>query len=80
MKNELLPIGSVVTVNNEDLMICSYMGKDSKIKDKHYDYACCLYPDGISEQAALINKEQIQRIKFIGFKNKRFYEYKKLFK
>lgn len=77
MKEEFLPIGSIITVANQDLMICSYFKKGSLINNNQYDYACCLYPYGINEKAALVKKSDIQRVKFIGFLDSKFLELKK---
>ncbi len=76
MKNELLPIGSIITVENQDLMICAYFKKNTEINDKKCDYACCLYPIGMGKEAILVEKSQIQRVKFIGFQDNRFVEFK----
>ena len=54
--NDILPIGSIIRVDGMDLMICSYLKKDSIINNEHYDYACCKYPEGIKENAILIKK------------------------
>lgn len=77
MKDELLPIGSIVYADGKDLMICAYMKKDALVNNEHYDYACCLYPYGMSKEAILIRKDAIKRIKFIGFQDGRFVEFKK---
>lgn len=58
-------------------MICAYFNKDAKINGEKYDYACCLYPFGMSKEAILIKKDQIERIKFIGFQDNRFVEFRK---
>ena len=49
---ELLPIGSVVTINNDEnktkLMIISVFPlKNENGKVGYYDYASCLYPYGL---------------------------------
>ena len=77
MKNDILPIGSIVTAEGQDIMICAYMKKDALIEGKSYDYACCLYPNGLGKNAILIKKEQISKVKFIGFQDGRFVELKK---
>jgi len=77
MKNELLPIGSIVTVGGQDIMICAYFQKGAKVNDQEFDYACCLYPVGMGPDALLIKKEQIEKIKFVGFQDLRFVELKK---
>ena len=76
MKNDILPIGSIVTAEEHDVMICSYIPKGALINNEQFDYACCLYPYGMSKDAILIKKDQIQRIKFVGFQDERFVELK----
>lgn len=77
MKNELLPIGSIIRVSNEDLMICSYFDKTKIINNEKYDYICCKYPIGIGKEMALVKKDNIEKIIFIGFQDNRFVELKK---
>jgi len=77
MKNEILPIGSIVRVKEKDLMIVAYMKKEAVINDQSFDYACCFYPDGLGEKAILIKKEDIERVVFIGFQDARFIEFRK---
>lgn len=79
MKDKLLPIGSIVTVSGKDLMICAYFKKGTKINNEEYDYACCVYPDGMGPDALLIKKGQIEKVKFVGFQDMRFVELKKKF-
>ncbi len=76
MTNDILPIGSIVTVSDQDVMICAYINKGTLISNEQFDYACCLYPTGVSKDAILIKKEQIQKVKFIGFQDGRFVELK----
>ena len=76
MKNSILPIGSIITVNGQDLMICAYFKPDAVFNNETYDYACCLYPSGMGETSILIKKESIQLVKFIGFQDNRFLEMK----
>lgn len=77
MKNDILPIGSVVTAEGQDIMICAYVNKGALINNDHFDYACCLYPNGMSKDAILLKKEQIQKVKFVGFQDGRFVELKR---
>ena len=77
MKDRLLPIGSIITVGGKDMMICAYFQKGAKINNEEYDYACCLYPTGMGPDALLVKKEQIEKVKFIGFQDLRFVELKK---
>lgn len=77
MKDGILPIGSVITAEGQELMICAYLNKDAVIENDHFDYACCLYPSGMSDKAILVKKSQITRINFIGYQNGKFLAYKK---
>jgi hypothetical protein len=72
MKNEILPIGSIVTINDTDVMICGYLDNKKSIDNDYYDYCGCLYPNGFQENAVLIKKSQITRVKHIGFQDLRF--------
>lgn len=80
MKNDVLPIGSVITVDEKDLMICSYLKNDALIEGKHFDYICCLYPIGLTKDVILVNKENIKRIKFIGYQSPDFIKLKETLK
>lgn len=77
MNKSLLPIGSIITVSNVDLMICAYVKKGKLINNIQYDYVCCHYPIGIEEQAILTKKEDITNIKFIGYQDNNFDTFKK---
>ena len=63
MKNSVLPIGSIITADKVDFMICGYFNKDVKYEGEPYDYVCCLYPAGVGSKAAFIRKEQIEKVK-----------------
>lgn len=76
MKKQLLPIGSIITVNGQDVMICAYFQKDALINNEKYDYACCLYPSGMGKEAILVKKEQIEKLVFVGFQDSRFVDFK----
>ena len=78
MKNKILPIGSIITVKGQDVMICSYLDPRKEIQNEHYDYACCLYPNGMGNDTILVKKNQIQRVRFIGFQDERFEMMKKV--
>ena len=77
MKDEILPIGSIVTVKGQDVMICAYFKKGAKINNDYYDYACCLYPSGVAKDSILLKKKDIERVKFVGYQDERFAEFKK---
>lgn len=78
MKNSLLPIGSIVTVGVDNLMICQYIPNGKLIDGVQYDYACCLYPTGIGEKSILIKKTDIDIVTFIGYKNDSFSKFKEI--
>lgn len=70
MPEKFLPIGSVVLLKggSKRLMITGFcvMAKDNS--NVMYDYCGCLYPEGVisSDQTALFNHEQIEKIFYIG--------------
>lgn len=68
MKN-LLPIGSVVTLEEgkKSLIIVGVMQKD--IEGDIYDYIACVYPEGYinSEMFFLFNHEDIKEVRFVGY-------------
>ena len=58
---DLLPIGSIIRVEGIDVMICAYMKKDSILNKK----------------TSNLNKKYIlERVKFIGFQDNQFVEFK----
>lgn len=63
----LLPVGSIIEVKKQTLMICGYFTKDEIINNEHYDYMCCDYPTGVGEKVALIKKQDITKVIFTGF-------------
>lgn len=66
--NNLLPIGSVITVKeaNKKMMIIGILQKS---KDTKYDYMAVLYPEGYltQKQIYLFNHEDIEEVHFLGF-------------
>ena len=80
MKNEILPIGSIVRISGQDVMICAYVNKGAIINGETYDYAGCLYPIGMTKDAVMIKKEKIEKVVFIGFQDQRFAELKHSFR
>lgn len=78
MKDSILPIGSIVSVKNVDIMIIAYLDKNKKIDGDSYDYVCCVYPIGLEENTILVKKEDIENIKFIGYQDVRFSKLKEL--
>ncbi len=72
MKNELLPIGSVVLLEGgtKKIMINGYFVVEGSNK-KVWDYRGCPFPEGILESSgvALFDKEQIKEVCHTGYKN-----------
>ncbi len=79
MEKEYLPIGTIVLLKNgkKELMITGYLVTVDKNEDKVYDYSGCLYPEGIitSNQVAVFNHSQIDKIIFKGFEGPQFKEF-----
>lgn len=65
-----LPIGTVVMLKggSKRLMITGFCSIPTSEKNTIYDYAGCLYPEGFlsSDQAALFNHDQIEKIYYTG--------------
>ena len=76
MNNNLLPIGSVIKIyNNERKYII--LGTFCKIDKKVFTYYCCLYPYGlvgnyykmnneVEKYDVYINQDEIEKIFFLG--------------
>ena len=68
---ELLPIGTVVTLNNgeQELMITArFPLYNNNGEIGYFDYAGCFYPQGqINEGNYFFNSEDIQTIHFTGY-------------
>ena len=72
--NEFLPIGTVVLLKNSErkIMIIGLLQIDgSNNASITYDYSGVLYPEGLIDPKKnyLFNKEQIERIYFVGYHN-----------
>lgn len=84
MPEKFLPIGSVVLLKEgtKRLMITGFcvIAKDNS--NKIYDYCGCLYPEGVisSDQTALFNHEQIDKIYYIGLNDDENNEFQKTLK
>lgn len=67
---KFLPIGTVVMLKGgtKRVMVTGFCSIDEKDKEKIYDYAGCLYPEGIitSKQTLLFNHEQIEEVFYLG--------------
>ena len=73
MKDEFLPIGSVVVLNGgiKPIMITGYCMEVEDKPGELFDYRGCPYPEGIlsSEGVALFNGSDISEVVFKGFLN-----------
>lgn len=70
--NDLLPIGTVVTLRFVEQAIMIYGRKQQQEdKDKIWDYVACPYPQGhISDESNIFfNHKQIREIIFKGFES-----------
>ena len=78
---KFLPIGTVVLLKGakKRLMIIGFCSYDLAKKDKAYDYTGCLYPEGVinSKEMALFNHSQIDKIYYLGLRDKEEVEFKK---
>ena len=83
MPEKFLPIGTVVLLKNgkKEVMITSYCifpnnteykeGQEVKATKKMYEYAGCIYPEGIldSNVSCAFNHDQIVQILHIGYES-----------
>ena len=85
MKEKYLPIGSVVLLKDatKKVMITGFcMVTEEDGKKKMFDYSACIFPEGIidSNQIALFNHDQIDKICFEGYRNEETEELQKKIK
>ena len=76
-----LPIGTIVLLKNatKRLMVTGFCAVDAESADKKmYDYSGCMYPEGVvsSNQTALFNHEDIDKIYYMGLVDKEEKEFK----
>lgn len=76
---ELLPLGTIVTLQNgkKKLMIVGRIQNQTDSK-KIYDYAAILYPEGLidSEHFYLFNQNDIQCLYYIGMQDVEEFNYR----
>ena len=69
---KFLPLGSVVLLSGatKRLMITGFCPVDEE--NEVYDYCGCMYPEGVlsSDETALFNHSQIDKIYFMGLNDK----------
>jgi len=67
---KFLPIGTVVMLKgaSKRLMITGFCSMPSEDEGEMFDYAGCMYPEGFlsSDQTALFNHNQIERVYHLG--------------
>ena len=71
MKKDLLPLGSVVMLNDgtKKVMVTGYVSQ-SDDDEKVYDYCGCIFPEGIMENYyCLFDEGQIAVVLFEGLRN-----------
>ena len=68
--NELLPVGSVITIKNKKSKYI-IIGEKISYNDNEYDYVCVEYPYGLSlpEKNQYINDDEIDEVFFYGSTN-----------
>lgn len=75
-----LPIGTVVLLKEatKRIMITGFCAVSGSNKEKMYDYSGCLYPEGLlsSEQVALFDHSQIDKIYHFGYRDEEEIEFK----
>ena len=66
-----LPIGTVVILKNakKKVMVIGFVASGKETKGRTYDYAGCLYPEGMlsAEQTLLFDHEQIDKVYHMGY-------------
>ena len=81
---EILTIGTVVKlINNEKYFMIIGLGAfDSSDKNKFFDYAGCVYPEGIFdvEKNFLFNHKDIVEVIHFGYSNEEEKKFRKLLK
>ncbi len=73
MKDTFLPIGSIVLLTNtlKKVMITGYLVVSNNNSKIIYDYAGCMYPEGVisSEQVIVFNRNQIKEVMHMGLES-----------
>ena len=81
IEEKFLPLGTVVLLKgaSKRIMITGFAPVDMNDTNTMYDYCACLYPEGIvkSDQNAVFNHDQIDKIYYMGYKDEEELEFKK---
>ena len=82
-RNLIFEILKLIELSVEDINVYlvnklqKYIKKGKLYNNVQYDYVCCSYPEGMGDKAVLLKKDDIEKIKFVGFQDNRFVELKK---
>ena len=70
MEERFLPIGTVVRLKGatKRLMIIGFCAIAKEDQAKVYDYSACMFPEGLlsSDQTAVFNHDQIEKVFYMG--------------
>ncbi len=73
IKEKYLPIGTVVMLKGgtKRVMITGFCSMPTEDETQMYDYAGCMFPEGFlsSDQTALFNHEQIEKVYHMGLED-----------
>ena len=79
-KFNFLPLGTIVLLKggSKRLIITGYCAYDKSNQTKAYDYCGCLYPEGVitSDQLALFDNAQIEKVFFVGYSDEEDKQFK----
>lgn len=82
-KEEILPLGTVVTLKNGDESALMIVARGSIVENNreevYFDYGAVLIPQGMlaPEAVYFFNKDNVETIIFEGFKNEQEIEFEK---
>ena len=78
MMKELLPIGSVVALNNGATLMIDGYGMKNETDGKIYDYSGVIFPIGLDVTALqLFNKKDVKTVVFMGYQTSKSIKYRK---
>lgn len=78
-EKEFLPLGSIVLLKDasKKIMIVGFLTSRMEDESTVYDYAGCLFPEGIlsSDESLLFNEEDIEEVVVRGYENEETKEF-----